>query len=277
MSKREYVFAAVMLGLCGGFVRAQNPPSPPAPAAKPANYAYRYRVLGVYDEQTGDPLEGVEVADVLNGNKSLTTKTGTVSLFFLPDGGGLVRVRKLGYEVQTLTVSISPADTTPITVVLSHATQLAAVVVKDSAPKYISPALRGFDERRRGGQGHFITDTMLRKNDNHSLGDVITSNVPGVMMAPGRGGAKYLVSSRRMCSGPALRACRQSDCYVSVYVDNAKIFDASMGTNGLPDFGRMSPVEYAAAEFYQGAEVPPEYNSSGAAACGVLLLWTRER
>jgi hypothetical protein len=37
-------------------------------------------------------------------------------------------------------------------------------------------------------------------------------------------------------------------------------------------------MDYAAAEFYQGADIPPEYNlSHGNADCGVLLLWTRDR
>jgi hypothetical protein len=231
----------------------------------------------VYDEQSGEPVEGVEVADVLNGNKSTTTKTGTVSLFFLPDGGGLVRVRKIGYATQTLTIAISPADTAPVTIVMSRATQLPTVVVKDSAPKYLSQPLRRFDERRALGIGHFITDSVFRKHDNSTMANLLTSQLPGIMTTPGPGGASFIVSARRPCSGPAMRKCVQSDCYITVYIDNVKTFDASISPASFrPDFSRISPMEYAAAEFYQGAEIPPEYNSTGS-GCGVLLLWTRER
>lgn len=272
--KRSLVVASLMLAAAIPSW-AQNPN--PQPAAKPANYAYRYRVLGVYDEQTGEPIEGVEIADVLNGNKALTTKTGTVSLYFLPDGGALVRIRKVGYAVQTMTVAISPADTAPITVVLQHATQLPTVVVKDSAPsRYLSPLLRGFEERRRFGNGHFVSDSIFRREENRTMADVMMAHIPGLNAVSGPAGARYLVSSRKMCSGPAMRTCRQSNCYVSVYIDGVKTYAADMGGRTLPDFSRISPTEYAGAEFYQGAEIPPEYSSTNS-ECGVLLLWTRER
>src|SRR5690348_13573558 len=102
------VVAGVASALCSAV--AMLPAQTPAQdtAAKPRDLAYRYRVLGVFDAASGDPVEGVEVIDVLNGNKALTTKTGTVSLMFLPDGGSLVRLRKVGYEMQTMTVAISP-------------------------------------------------------------------------------------------------------------------------------------------------------------------------
>jgi hypothetical protein len=260
-------------------IGAQIPPPATPTVARPAAAAnlYRYRFLGVYDDLTGDPIEGVEVADIVNGNKSLTTKTGTVSLFFLPDGGALVRLRKIGYETQTIPIAITPADTTPVTIIMTHATQLPAVVVRDSAPKGQSVGLRRFEEHRALGFGRFIDETEFRKHDNSTMANLLTSRLPGLTSVVGPGGAKYIVSAHKPCSGPALRTCRQSDCYVTVYIDNAKTFDASTSAGALkPDFEHMSVNEYAAAEFYQGAETPAEYNATSS-GCGVLLLWTRIR
>ena len=259
--------------------RSQTPAAPAKPdSTTRASTAYCYRILGVFDEQTGDPIEGVEVSDVLNGNKSLTTKTGTVSLFFLPDGGSLVRLRKLGHEVQTFLVAISPTDTTPITATLTRATQLATVVVKDSAPKYIAPGLRGFEERRAKGIGQFIDEAEMRKNDEKTLAELLVARMPGMTRVAGRSGATYIASARKSCSGPALGSnCRAPNCFVSVYVDGVRTYDASMNATQIPDFGRLNPRDYAAAEFYAGgASVPVEYNATNS-GCGVLLLWTRER
>jgi hypothetical protein len=126
--------------------------------------AYRPRILGLFDERSGEPLEGVDVSDVLTGTTARSTSTGTVWLAFLPDGGGLVRIRKLGYAMQTMMVSISPADSLPITGLLSRATELAAVVTVDSAPRYAAPSLRAFEERRRvATSGFFIPETVVRK------------------------------------------------------------------------------------------------------------------
>src|SRR5665647_2185840 len=69
---------------------------------------YRFRVLGLFDDQSGLPVEGADVIDVLSGNSVKTTSTGTASLLFLPEGGGLIRIRKIGYKLQTLMVSIAP-------------------------------------------------------------------------------------------------------------------------------------------------------------------------
>ena len=282
MSRSLLLRAVAALALCvfpaGRAAHAQVPAA--TTPAKATNYAYRYRLLGVYDEQTGDPLEGVEVIDVLNGNKSLTTKTGTVSLLFLPEGGSLVRLRKIGYEVQPLTVSISPSDTNPITVVLARATQLPTVVVNDSAPaKYISPALRAVDERRKIGIGHFITEAELRKNEGHTLGDLIATHIPGLTTVMGprnRASAKYLVSTRKMCAGTTLTACRQPNCYVSVYEDGVLLYETGNDPAMIPDVEHMNSRLYAAIEFYQPGAAPAEYTKTSG-GCGVLLLWSRER
>ena len=262
------VAAAFVAG--AGTGRAQTPPKPDSSAS----IRYRFRLLGVYDAQTGDPLEGVEVGDVLSKASAMTTKTGTVSLFFLPDGGALVRLRKIGYETQTLAVSITPADTIPITVALNHATSLPTVVVKDSAPKFMTPGMRQFEEHRKQGFGHFLTDSLFRKYESSTLANFLSSRLPGVLTVNGPNNQKYLASGRKMCGGRALSVCSGPSCLVSVYQDGAKIYDPNNVGSLKVDFEHMSPQDYSAAEFYQGAEVPAEYNSTGN-SCGVLVLWSR--
>ncbi len=81
---------------------------------------YRFRVVGVFDGGTGDPLPNVDVIDTLTRTSAKTTGTGTVSLFFVPVGARPLRLHLDGYRDTTLTVTISPADTVPLTLVLSR-------------------------------------------------------------------------------------------------------------------------------------------------------------
>lgn len=117
-------------------------------AAQTPLSAYRTRVLGVYTTD-GDPIEGAQVVDEASKTSALTTKTGTISLSFLPEGATLVRVRKVGFSETTTLVNIAPTDTLPVMVMLKPgAQQLAKVVTTDSASAFMSPGLRGFEERR---------------------------------------------------------------------------------------------------------------------------------
>jgi len=88
----------------------------PAPSTMPA---YRFRLLGVYDDQTGDPIEGAFVTDLSTGTKAKTTSTGTVSLAFLAEGTTPVRISKEGYEDISIGIEISASATTPLTLIMS--------------------------------------------------------------------------------------------------------------------------------------------------------------
>jgi hypothetical protein len=82
---------------------------------------HRLRLVGVYDEESGTPVEGVDVVDVKTGARTTTTSTGTATLAHLPEGGGTVRLVRAGYRTLELPVTISPADTLPITLLLAKA------------------------------------------------------------------------------------------------------------------------------------------------------------
>jgi hypothetical protein len=90
------------------------------PKAAPARpIGYRNRLLGVFDAQTGDALAGVAVTDSASRTSALTTQTGTVSLLFLPEGPSTLRLHHDGYADTTITLTISPSDTLPVTLLLS--------------------------------------------------------------------------------------------------------------------------------------------------------------
>ena len=67
-TRRLLVRALIAVSLLGATqARAQESPRLPA---------YRARILGVFDANTGEPIEGAQVSDVLSKASSLTTKTG---------------------------------------------------------------------------------------------------------------------------------------------------------------------------------------------------------
>ena len=103
-------------------------PAPVAPVVDSSNVAhdstatklpsYRYRLLGVFDQETGDPIQGARVIDSSTGTYMSTSASGAVSLLYLPEGSSLVRITKDGYVDLTLSVVIGPGVTEPLTLTM---------------------------------------------------------------------------------------------------------------------------------------------------------------
>jgi hypothetical protein len=201
---------------------------------------------------------------------SLTTKTGTVSLIFLPDSGSIVRVQKVGYQPATLVVKISPEDTVPLTMLLNTViTTLPASVTKDTGTRHLSPGLRDMEERRKAGGGYFITEAELRKNDSKRMTNMIRTlpNVNIVCPQPERprSGECWAVSGRV----PSKNALRGGSCPLDVYINGIISPDN--------DLEKLPVNEFAGVELYHGgASIPIQYNKTGS-SCGVLLFWYRDR
>jgi hypothetical protein len=221
--------------------------------------AYRTRILGVFDSQSGEPLEGVEVIDAFAHVTAVTTKTGTVSLAFLPEGGSMLRIQKIGYKPVTQIVEISPADSVPITVLMQAVTQtLPTVVTKDSAPTFLPPALREFEQRRKAGFGRFITEAELRKNDSRTMTNVVRQAGAAVSCSRRTPIQCFVVSARSGGSG----------CSLDVYLDGVLQTQGSPAFDGR-DLEKIRVDQIGAVEIY-------EYNRTSK-DCGVMLLWSRYR
>jgi hypothetical protein len=82
--------------------------------------SYRFRILGLFDAESGAPVAAADIVDIATYLHATTTETGTVALSFMSPGQGHIVIRKNGYRPDTLLVMISPADTQPITILLKH-------------------------------------------------------------------------------------------------------------------------------------------------------------
>jgi hypothetical protein len=267
------VAALLSVSLMTRHVEAQTPPP-----------KYIGRIVGIYDDRTGNPLDSVEVSDLTTKSFALTTSTGTLSLFFVDSVGGLLRFRKLGYKPLTMFVDNGP-EFAPLTVTLEPlAQQLPAVVTVDTAPVYRSPQLRGFEDRRKAGIGKFVPEFVIRREENRRLGDLINFQIPGVEVKEVRDGTRWVMIATTKRAG--------SPCPVDIYVDG--IFVSARTTAGgqtiggrgrgagagggtsANDLGDYQPTNLAGIEFYSAATIPAEFNRMGS-GCGALFLWSRER
>lgn len=261
MRKPTTLLAAAMLAAAVLDAGAQEPESSTLPR-------YRYRLLGVYNAQTGDPVAGAEVMDVLNKNKSLTSATGTVTLSFLPEGGTMVRIQKIGFTPETNVIAISESDTVPVMIMLKPmATALPAVLTTETARKYTSPALNAFEERRLKGFGKFITEEKLRKNDSRSMTNLVREI--GVMVTcEKRPPYGCYAASHRQASKNVLMG---GSCSFDMYYDGVPMANEQRNLNEI----RVN--EIGAVESYNGpSQIPPQFNKTGS-VCGVILFWSREK
>jgi hypothetical protein len=226
--------------------------------------AYRVRVLGVYDSHSGQPIGGAEIVDVGSGTSVETTRSGTATLSFLPDGGNLIRIRKVGYQPLLMALQITPLDSLPITVLLKGSLPaLPMIVASEGALRGDSPAVRAFEKRSRDGVGHFITQQDLRKQDGQMLQAVVTS-LPGVSVSCEKSSGRcYPVSGRQ---GAVKKAAA---CPVQMLIDG-------IASDSL-DLATMPVRQYAGVEFYPSGITAPLPVNAPSNGCGVLFLWTRNR
>jgi hypothetical protein len=166
---------------------------------------------------------------------------------------------------------------------------LTTVVTTDTAPHFISPALQGFEERRKLGLGHFISEAELRRNDDRAFSDVL-ERIPGLRMVYySRTTGVYIASNRDQKDArspsftPPARHINPDTlvaqgCWVTIYVDGSVRYDPTTASPGTfpPDVRQLNINQFGGIEYYEGsATIPAQF--SGQNTCGTLLLWTRER
>jgi CarboxypepD_reg-like domain len=231
-------------------------------------------------DSAGNSIAGAEVMLPDLKRNAVANYMGEFRLSQLPVGRHEIVVRHAGFAALVDTIEITDGGRVDREFLLREIpTKLDEVRISAPQRKFISPALTDFEERRKSGQGKFISEDELRKNDDHPLLNTLTTHISGVMRMPvdRRQNVEYLATGRQCGPGSALLSCKGgvTYCPVTLFLDGVMIYDASRG-EAPPDMRDFDPKHIAAVEFYSAATVPAKYNQTSS-GCGVLILWTRER
>jgi hypothetical protein len=154
-------------------------------------------------------------------------------------------------------------------------------VVRTSAAT--SAWMRGFETRRRGGQGIFFDRTAIDRVKARTLADILRG-VPGVKVEPADLGYRYQATTSNTLTlqsktpdkadylGPGGAAIQLSatdrGCDLAVYVDGL-LFEVEEGAID----SRINVRDIAAIEVYPTASSVPRQFAGPKAACGVLVIW----
>jgi hypothetical protein len=231
------------------------------------------------------PIPGVEVWLVSSEQRTQTDSVGGFRFTGLTPGAQLLQIRHLGYDVRRDTVTVVVGDENVHRFVLSaQPERLDTVRTIAGQQKYLSPMLRGFEERRLSGSGgHFITDSTFRANEHSTLANLLQSRMPG-MMFQYFNERRLAVSTRKACRGAVfLHGCSSKpDCFVAIYVDGQLFFNAKlagkMPPSAWPDMDQtFSVTTLTGAEYYASSATAPSGMQDDDDGCGSLWLWTRER
>ena len=228
----------------------------------------------VRDSAMGSPLAGVEI--LLRGAARTTTGPDGRYLVRLDPGVHTLVFRRIGYGPASLRVTAWSPDTLEFDLNLTASAQELPELTAEGTFEPVW--LGGFEERRRTGQGAFLTEDLLRASEHRELQDLIRGQSSGARFRP-LGTRTVAVSGRS-----------RTWCPMAIWVDGVRVFaPGSEETSPLrtrppdpnaptapPDFRQWKVHDFQAVEVYTAAQTPARFQATGS-SCGTILLWSRIR
>jgi len=227
--------------------------------------------------ETGEPLAGAVVEVVDTGSRATTNARGDFIFLDIPAGPHFVATTFLGRTSDTAHVEVAPGELRDLAVLTLDADPVALPELQVEIKRWVSPRLEGFYRRLDRGAGHYITREDLERLD------VIANfrRIPGVRLTfittnLGMATSYYgLRLSRGIggCYGPPLM-------YWNGALITAPSAEGAFEQMGMGAFQRLQDFPRDLLEgievYRNGATVPGPYRMLGD-ACGVILVWTRDR
>jgi hypothetical protein len=229
------------------------------------------RSLGTIDGFVGDtslaPVHAAFVTIVGTKIRVGTGPNGRFRIVKVPQGQYLVIVKRIGYRPVSAVVDVPASDTLRLSYTLEESgpmpTVLGTMVTTEKAK---SARMAEFDQRRKLGQGEFMTEAEIDRK-NTVFATELLRNFGTINVSPSHTSAmtEYYALSKREGGNPSLGACP-----MTVYLDQVPL-PTPFNLDLLP-----SPKELAGIEVYAGSStIPPQFNGYNR-GCGVILVWTKD-
>jgi hypothetical protein len=206
---------------------------------------------GLVTDSALAPVDDVTISVVGTAIKVVTGLNGQFRILALPVGRHRVLARRIGHEPALADVVVSAGEQTRLVFVLEPLiTALPTARVEGIARK--SLRLEEFDQRRKLGEGQFLTLEQIDKRNVVAVQDLL-AGFRGIRSING------LVINTRF---PINQTCP-----LEYYVDGLP----------RPRTDLPSPKEIAGLELYLGpATMPPQFKRTTGTWCGVVLLWMKD-
>ncbi|MGE0554723.1 MAG: carboxypeptidase regulatory-like domain-containing protein [Gemmatimonadales bacterium] len=234
----------------------------------------------VRSETGGTPIADAFVVAEPSGDSARTDEAGVGWLRDPPAGTQLLEARALGFGTARREVSVVAGDTTRVTLSLGAvAVALDPIEVSGRRSAGVLPRMRGFEERRREANGHFVTLEQLDARANAPVSNVLRLS-PGANLIPRPSPCNGYAAAAGRRSGYSDYRCGDSvflpACYLTVFVDGI-VFWRPDSDEPPPDIDQFRTDDLEGVEMYVGlSQTPAQYQLGGpGGSCGAILLWHR--
>lgn len=210
--------------------------------------------LVVTDSATSAPVVGARVASSGLRYAAVSDATGRVRLRDLAAGRHRVAITHPQYAARERTVELRAGETLRLAVALPA----TAVALDPLVAEGRSARLQEFYDRADRGTGYSVTREEIERRRPRRVTDIFRG-IPNLVVAHAGGRAQIRLG----------RSSIGRECPPTYYLDGVRFNPGNLDAD-------LRPELIEGVEVYPGNQVPARYRASDA-ACGVILIWTRDR
>jgi hypothetical protein len=213
------------------------------------------RIAGRVLTPTGKPIPGarVTIRDArVADSAAVTDSSGAFRLSALPSGTFRLEAIKIGMTPMSAVVDLRAGSLSAPTITLAErVTTLETQKVSTTRPT----DRNGFEDRRRRGNGYFLTAQQLLERSNRQVSDALIA-VPGLRIAGTDQQGRTIIGGR-------------GGCVPEIFLNGMRL----PGDESLRDLDNTVPItQIAGIEVYPPGQQPGQF---GRGVCTTVVMWTK--